>query len=392
MHILIIPSWYSTPAEPIRGSFFRDQALALQKAGHRVGILVPPAKLRTRHGLDEVRRNFRRANTAVTVEDDGGMVVYRMPWWGWWPSLYPWARGELGLQIFGRYCREQGTPDVIHGQSVLYGGYLAAYIGHHRRVPSVLTEHSTTFLRRLIFPGQGYFISYTLRHLDRRLAVQLPLAQALNRYAPEQRIDILPNVVDTDFFTPGSDPLPDQPFVFSVICRLVRHKRIDVLLRAFAQAFEGQAVHLNIGGDGKRRAAWEQLARQLGIMPQVTFLGMLPRDRVRDLIRRSHAIISSSDVETFGVTLIEAMACGRPVVSTRSGGPELFVTESNGLLVPKGDPAALAAAMAQLVRQYARYDQASIRADTVARFSEAAFIEQTEQIYHELIAGTDAQA
>ena len=74
MHILIIPSWYNTPAEPIRGSFFRDQALALQKAGHRVGILVPPAKLRSLHGLDEVRHNFRRANTAVTVEDDSGIT------------------------------------------------------------------------------------------------------------------------------------------------------------------------------------------------------------------------------------------------------------------------------------------------------------------------------
>jgi glycosyltransferase involved in cell wall biosynthesis len=385
MHILIIPSWYNTPAEPIRGSFFRDQALALQKAGHQVGILVPPAKLRSLHGLDEVRHNFRRANTAIGVEDDSSMIVYRMPWWGWWPSVYPWARGALALRIFDRYCQEQGAPDVLHGQSVLYGGFLAAYIGQHRRVPSVLTEHSTTFLRKLILPGQGYFVRYTLRHVDRRLAVQLPLAEALNRFAPEQQIDVLPNVVDTDFFTPGPDIPPDQPFTVAVICRLVPHKRIDVLLRAFAQAFQGQPVHLNIGGDGKQRAAWERLAQQLNIAAQVTFLGALSREQVRDLIRRSHAVVSSSDVETFGVTLIEAMACGKPVISTRSGGPELFVTASNGLLVPKGDPAALADALAQLVRDYARFDQAAIRADTVARFSEAAFIEQTEQIYQELV-------
>ncbi len=391
MHILIIPSWYNTPAEPIRGSFFRDQALALQKAGHRVGILVAPAKLRSLHGLDEVWHNFRRANTAITVEDDSGIMIYRMPWWGWWPSLYPWVRGDLGLRIFDHYCQEQGTPDILHGQSVLYGGYLAAYIGHHRRIPSVMTEHSTTFLRKLILPGQGWFISYTLRHLDRRLAVQLPLARALNRFAPEQQIDILPNVVDTDFFTAGPDAPPDQPFVFSVICRLVRHKRIDVLLRALARAFQSQPVHLNIGGDGKQRAAWEQLAQQLGIAAQVTFLGALSREAVRDLIRRSHAVVSSSDVETFGITLIEAMACGKPVISTRSGGPELFVTESNGLLVPTGDPAALAEAMAQLVRDYARFDPAAIRASIVARFSEAAFIEQTEQIYQELVR-TYAQA
>jgi glycosyltransferase involved in cell wall biosynthesis len=385
MHILIIPSWYNTPAEPIRGSFFRDQALALQKAGNKAGILVPPAKLRSLHGLAEVRHNFRRTNTAITVEDDSGIAVYRMPWWGWWPSIYPWARGALSLRVFDQYCQEQGTPDVIHGQGVLYGGYLAAYIGAQRRIPSVLTEHSSAFVRKLILPGQGYFIRYTLRPLDRRLAVQRPLAQALSRFAPEQPIDILPNVVDTDFFTPGPDAPPDQPFVFAAICRLAYYKRIDVLLRAFAQAFQGRPVHLNIGGDGKQRAAWEQLAQQLGIAGQVTFLGTLPREAVRDLIRRSHAVVSSSDVETFGITLIEAMACGKPVISTRSGGPEFFVSESNGLLVPKADPAALAVAMTQLVRDYASYDQVAIRANTVARFSEAAFIEQTEQIYQELV-------
>ena len=192
-------------------------------------------------------------------------------------------------------------------------------------------------------------------------------------------------MVDTDFFTAGPDAPPDQPFVFSVICRLAHYKRIDVLLRALARAFQSQPVHLNIGGDGKQRAAWEQLAQQLGIAAQVTFLGALSREAVRDLIRRSHAVVSSSDVETFGITLIEAMACGKPVISTRSGGPELFVTESNGLLVPTGDPAALAEAMAQLVRDYARFDPAAIRASIVARFSEAAFIEQTEQIYQELV-------
>jgi glycosyltransferase involved in cell wall biosynthesis len=387
MHVLFIPSWYSTPTEPVRGSFFREQALALQKAGHRVGMLVPPGKLRTWHGLSEVRHHWQRANTDVTVEDDSGIATYRVPWWGWWLSIYPWGRGEFGVQVFDRYCREQGSPDVVHGHSVLYGGYLAAYIGHRRRVPCVLTEHSPNYQQRYIFPDQGYFVRYTLRHLDRRFAVSPPLAQALGRYAPEQTIEILPNVVDTAFFSPGTDDFLERPFVFAVVGSLSRRKGHDVLLKAFSAEFGGQEdVLVYVAGEGRLRKKLEALIDELGLQRQVTLLGMLPREGVRDLIRRSHAVISSSYAETFGVSLIEAMACGKPVVATCSGGPEWFVNETNGLLVPKGDPVALAVAMRQLVQQYDRYDPVQIRADTSARFSEAAFLKQIETIYQEVVA------
>ena len=386
MHILIIPSWYNTPAEPIRGSFFRDQALALQKAGHRVGLLVPPAKLRSLHGLAEVRHNFRRANTAATLEDESGMTVYRMPWWGWWPSLYPWARGALGLRVFDRYCQEQGTPDVLHGQSVLYGGYLAAYIGHHRRIPSVLTEHSTNYLQKLVFPGQGYFVRYTLRHLQRRFAVSSPLAQALQSYAPGYPVEILPNVVDTAFFTRGTADLPERPFVFAVVGGLSHRKGHHILLRAFSQAFGGQRdVILRIAGEGRYRDKLEALIAELELQQQVTLLGLQSRQQVRDLLQHSHALVSASFFENHPVNVIEAMACGKPIVATRSNGPEYFVDEPIGLLVPTGDPAALASALRQMVQNYRQYDPERIRAACVSQYSEAAFIDRLEDIYQGLI-------
>jgi glycosyltransferase involved in cell wall biosynthesis len=391
MHILIIPSWYSTPAEPIRGSFFRDQALALQKAGHRVGFLVPPAKFRSLHGLAEVRHNFRRANTAVTVEEDSGLMIYRMPWWGWWPSLYPWARGALGLRVFDRYCQEQGTPDVLHGQSVLYGGYLAAYIGQHRRIPSVLTEHSTNYLQRLIFPGQGYFVRYTLRHLQRRFAVSPPLAQALQSYAPGYPVEILPNVVDTAFFTPGTAALLERPFGFVVVGGLSRRKGHHILLRAFAEAFSGQPdVIVRIAGEGRYRKKLEALIVELGLQQQVTLLGLQSRQQVRDLLQHSHVLVSASFFENHPVNVIEAMACGKPIVATRSNGPEYFVDDRIGLLVPTGDPAALASALRQMVQDYHQYDLGHIRAACVSQYSEDAFVNRLEEIYQNVIEQSHA--
>lgn len=387
MHILIVPSWYSTARSPIRGSFFRDQALALHKAGHQVGMLIPPSRLRTRNGLRETAANWRRPAGALDIEDDAGLAIYRLRWWGWPAALLPARRGDLALMAFDRYCREQGQPDVLHAHSILYGGYVAAAIGQARGVPVVLTEHAFVYLApRWIMPDQRPRIRHTLAHTDACFAVSAALACALEACAPGVQVGVMNNIVDTGLFVlPASEP-PLSPFTFAIVARLLRNKGHAGLLRAFAEAFRGQPARLLVGGDGPQRRPLEHLAAQLGIADQVEFLGALSRQQVRDTLQRSHALVSASHIETFGVTLIEAMACGRPVIATRSGGPDSFVTPETGLLVPAADRAALAAALRQMAASYAAYDPARIRAYCVERFSERAVTRQLEAVYAEVIA------
>jgi glycosyltransferase involved in cell wall biosynthesis len=102
-------------------------------------------------------------------------------------------------------------------------------------------------------------------------------------------------------------------------------------------------------------------------------------------MRRSHVIVLSSNFETFGLVLAEAMACGKPVISTRSGGPEDFVTEETGILVSAHDSSALAEALIQMRQRYDRYDPALIRAHCVERFSERQFVRKLEDIYRQVI-------
>ena len=74
------------------------------------------------------------------------------------------------------------------------------------------------------------------------------------------------------------------------------------------------------------------------------------------------------------------------VIATRSGGPQMIVNDDNGLLVPTGDPEAMAEAMQQMMMNYDRYDPQQIRADFLARFSEAAFVARLESVYRDLVA------
>ncbi|MDQ7025364.1 MAG: glycosyltransferase [Anaerolineae bacterium] len=384
MHILIVPSWYTSSQNPIRGSFFRDQALALHHHGHQVGMLVPPSRFRTFNGLREFIANWHKRSTDISISNDEGIMTYRMPWWGWLPSVMPQLRGNLFLRLFDEYCVNHGVPDILHGHSILYGGYLAAYIGQRRKIASLVTEHSSLFLTSGYQLGHQPFIRYTLSHVDKVLAVGESLVRALQVYNPHINVDIIGNVVDTNLFVPPSTLPPPVPFIISIFGRLDHNKAQNLLLQAFAQALKGKDAQLHIVGDGQMRKQYERLCSQLALGSQVTFFGQLPREAVIRMMQESHVVVSSSTIETFGVTLIEAMACGKPVIATRSGGPEYFIDDSDGLLVPSGDVESLAQAMLTMYVQHSQYDAQDIRARCIARFSEEAIAQQLETLYEEL--------
>lgn len=383
MHILMIPAYYPSPERPVTGVFFHDQGLALKKAGHQIGVLVVPRIDVTRNYLKRV--GLRHA-CAVSREDYlPDFPVYRMHW-GWFPRPLPFMVTRFleitGLRAYEQYVRLHGVPDIIHAHNVFYGGVLAAHIKRKYGVPVVLTEHSSSYMEGLIiFPGQPGIIRRTLRTMDAAIAVSQALADAVNRFDPTATLIPIGNMVDTNFFTPGTAPLP-ATFTFSAIGRLAGHKRYSLLLEAFSQQFKGDLhVVLRIGGDGPLEARLRAEADALGIAAQVNFLGRLNREQVRAEMRACHVHVSCSAVESFGVTLIEAMACGTPVIATRSGGPEGFVTPEVGLLVPLNHAGELGRAMRTMVDHRGDYDPVRIRAVTVANFSESAVVNQLEAIY-----------
>jgi glycosyltransferase involved in cell wall biosynthesis len=377
MHILVIPSFYPSAVRPVTGIFFRDQVEALREAGHQVGVLVAP---RIRETIDHIRKTRRW--DSITHEDGD---VYRMHR-GWFPRVFPlicaFWHGHEALKAYERYVADHGKPDILHAHNIFYSGYMAVKIKQHYGIPVVLTEHSSNFLRgRIFLPGQHYVVRKTLAGSNVVLAVADALADVLRAYQVRS-IELIDNMVDTNYFAYHT-PLP--AFTFASVGRMVKVKRFDVLLRAFAAAFPNGEAHLRIGGGGPDTVQLQALAQSLGIAEWVEFTGSLSREQVRDLFQQAHVVVSSSDVETFGVTLIEAMSCGKPVIATRSGGPERFITPEVGLLVDSGNIPAFAEAMRTLYREYSRYDQDAIRQYCITRFGRVAIVRRLETIYRQIL-------
>jgi glycosyltransferase involved in cell wall biosynthesis len=391
MHVLVVPSDRYLPADsPLEGIFQRDQAEALHRAGHRVGVVAPELR-----SLRLLRRQVRGWPHGIEETEAHGIPVLRLHGWYVIPRTIPHLFVPLvlgsGLLLYRRYVARHGRPDVIHAHGVQWAGLVAAAIRWLAGVPFVVTEHRSAFARGLIRPAELAWHRPILRAASARLVVSPGLGAALEAaVGPAARPwRVVPNVLEARFESPGLAPRVAAPRAPGLrllsVASLQPVKGHADLLRALAGRFQGHAdVTLRIAGEGPERERLGALARELGVAPQVTFLGQLTRAAVLEELLAASALVHPSRFETFGVVVIEALACGRPVVATRCGGPEHLVTPADGTLVPVGDVPALGAALVALRERLAAFDPHDLRARCLARYGEAALVTALEQVYREV--------
>lgn len=381
----MMPSWYPTPGEPLAGVFFRELAIATRAAGFPVRVAVPQRYLSSR-----LYRERGRVLPAVEQSEEDNIPVYR-----WSIGVGGGGRFPLAVQYrlflwggeycFRRYVLEEGTPDLIHAHSILWGGVLAAHLKVRYGIPFVVTEHSSAYQQNLVSAFERRLTTRVLEAADARTFVSAQLAGAMEaNFGTVTRPWIwTPNMVDTRFRPRGEKrDLKKGQFVFLSIGFLVGHKGHRILLGAFARQFAGDAsTRLRIAGDGPLRAELEGLAKELEISAQVDFLGALSRDQTLAEMQNADALVHASPFETFGVVLIEAMACGIPVIAASKGGPESIIHAENGILVPPEDPEVLGQAMDRLRSTINDYDSRIIREDCLHRFGEAPSMERLREVY-----------
>lgn len=168
------------------------------------------------------------------------------------------------------------------------------------------------------------------------------------------RIAVIRNGVELDGLGPAATRFADPTVVY--LGRLKRYKRVDLVLAAVARLREGGTrVKMIVAGKGDARPALEDTARRLGIEDSVHFAGFVPDEQKRELLSRSWVHALTSPKEGWGITSIEASACGTPTVASNSPGLRETVRHGEtGLLVPHGDVDALAAALGRTLQPETR--------------------------------------
>ena len=169
----------------------------------------------------------------------------------------------------------------------------------------------------------------------------------VRRGIPADRITVIHQGIDSETFTPDPSARAPEP-LFAYLGRLKKYKRVDLVLQAFARLGHPTA-RLEIAGTGDHRPALEALARSLDLGDRVRFLGFVSEEEKRALLRRAWSLVFTSPKEGWGITNLEAAACGTPVVASNSPGIRESVRDGEtGFLVPHGDVAAVTAALGRL--------------------------------------------
>ena len=380
-HIVAIPSWYKS-ARGSGGGYFRDQALALQAAGYRIAMLAPDI-----YTLRDLRQGRAPAGRGYVRVEDDGIPTWRRETLMLMPRL-PYrnaaSSARCGLKLFARYVERNGAPELVQAHSILNAGVVALAIKRRYGIPFIAMEHSTAFAQGRLRWWERDLVRRVIAAARQCIAPSSRVGDLLATQYPGSRWDTLPNPLGDAFVADLSPPARDGaagPFVFLSAVRFSPEKGLAMLIEAFAEAFGGDAgVRLRLAGDGPIRAELERLCASLGVAAQVDFPGLLTAPQVRAEMEAADAFVLASDVETFGVVVIEALACGRPVVVTASGGPDQLVTAENGLLVPTGDRSALREALIRMRGEASRYDRAAIRADAISHYGPEAFARRFAEI------------
>jgi glycosyltransferase involved in cell wall biosynthesis len=379
LKILFLTEWYPVREQPVKGIFVREHARAV--AGrHDVVVLHCAGKEPL---LDAMWRLEQETDPDLTA----GLPTYRL-WRRSGPvpgiSSAAYLQGVIGA--YRRLADGGFRPDILHA-NIYESGVPAVLIGRQTGAPVVVTEHASDFVRRRLPPWQVQKARFVFSRAARVLPVSNTLRDAIERYGIRARFTVVPNVVDTETFAPPVARGPGNGVHrLLAVGSLVPVKGFDYLLRALAQLrADRDDWRLTIAGEGPGREALAALAGEMGLTDRVTLLGHRSKEEVADLMRGSNLFVLSSLVETFSAAAAEALACGLPVLATRCGGPEEYLTPELGHLVAAGDAQALRDGLAEMLGRLDGFSRPALAAFARSRFSPEQVAQQIDAVYEECL-------
>jgi teichuronic acid biosynthesis glycosyltransferase TuaC len=366
MRVLILTKIFPNRIEPLSSPFNRQQFTQLARLCE-VHILAtipwfPCARAFSR---------WSRAGRLIDVpkEECIAGIQVKHPRFVFVPRLVRGLSGPLYAASLARTALGyRGKVDVVLGSWAYPDGFAAVVLAEMLGTPAVIKLHGSDINVGSQSLGARRGLKWALPRAERVVAVSAPLRDAaIELGAPCNRVDIVPNGIDRVRFHPQDRGaarralgLPLDGAIVLYVGNIERHKGSLDLVRAFAALRKRRKnVSLVMVGDGAGRGDCQEVAADLDV--DVSFVGTKPHDEIPQWIAACDVFTLPSWNEGTPNVVLEALACGRRVVATRVGGtPDVIKSETLGVLVPPGDPPALAIAIEDALSR--TYDAAVVSA------------------------------
>ncbi len=333
---------------------------------------------------------------------DGGIFYHEVPVSSY--PLFEFPPYDLALASRMAEVAEFYDLDLLHvhyaiphSVSALLARQMLAARG--RRLPFVTTLHGTDIT--LVGLDRSYLpiTRYSIQESDGVTSISSYLKEkTLEDFGITRPIEVIPNFVNCDVYTPYKDEVnraearkrladPGE----SILMHLSNFrpvKRVVDVVKVFARVAEQTPARLVLVGDGPDRSAAEWLAHELGINDKIHFLGK--QERVNELLPLADLMLMPSQLESFGLAALEAMACRVPTIATRVGGvPELIDDGVNGLLYEVGAVEEMAAGAIQLLKDRDRLEvmRDAARKTARSRFCATLVLPLYVKYYEQVLAG-----
>ncbi len=382
-HVLIIfTGEFKTKIYPLGGVFQHEHALALKKNGIKTGIIAP--------GLLSVRRILKRY-PYKKYESVKGIPVFRY----FKQNLFPARIGlynlflakeyeKIGLRLFEKYIQKFGKPDLIHAHDIRFGIYVANVINKKYKIPFLTTECSSETAENLFpTPLKSSAISI-LKNSRAVTACSKTFSKVFKKKLDLKNIKVgtiypvLPYDLSKKLILKKKK---NNKFTFITVNRLDKNKNVKLIIRSFIKGFKNENAILKIIGNGPEFKNLANICKSNNTEKKIIFIKNATRKKMKKEMSNSDCFLSSSFHETFGVVLIEALALGIPVISTKAEGPLDIVNKANGLLVNHDDINAYTNSMKKIFLKNKKFNSLKLRKNIIKRFGTNKFAKTTIKIY-----------
>lgn len=386
--ILIIPSWYPTKNQPLKGSFFREQAefLNQSKVGQFFVLFgeensTPILKLVWIYFLSLIKNTWPiQKELLIQSPEAYGFIIPKNR------RLPEKLRVKLAIRLYQKaflsFKAICFTPDLILAQSGMDAGIYVNNLSIIHNIPFVIIEHQV-FVFHYYSKLRAKLILDAFKEASKVGAVSAAEMKQVLLNQPHCNPVIIPNLVDEHKFQIGKK---ESSPVFRIITLMYAQE-----VKGFETFFKSMQILKKgnfdfrftvIGNPWKEGVnVFRQICSQLGLIDQAELIDRVNRNGIVKFYQDADLYVCSSDFETFGIAPREALMCGIPLVSTANGGVEEVVLEETGILVPVRDSDLMANAILKIQDNYSNYNPHTLREIAIKNCGKDKFLRRMEDFY-----------
>ena len=387
-YVLWLPSWYPCKLTPYDGDFIQRHAQAV-------------SGFASVHVFHLVRDKEGAITKDIKIEENQtGKLKETIIYYYSNPFPFQFLDSFISLRKFNRiykkyltdYFLKQGLPSLVHVHIAFKAGLIARWIKKNMNIPFLLTEQWTVYLEEAkpkikdLALSNQILISKIITDAALVLPVSNYLAKSIQRRWKGVECEVVPNVVDTNLFFPGAYT-SDEKLRLIHISTLTYQKDPESLLEAMG-ILKKKGIYFSLDIVGPIFEKISSLVKENNVDSEVLLKGEMPQSDLAGMIRNSDILILYSRYETFGCVIIEANACGVPVIVPDTQlMNELVKKNQNGILVHPGSAMALAEALIDFSKTKTNYSRKNIAIETSEKYSYSRVGVKYAEIYSRYITG-----